>query len=302
MIQLGKIQSLKVLRTTSIGVYLGEGAGGEADPLAVFARKSTGNTASITETTDILLPKNEFKEFPKVGETIEVFIYKDSEDRPIATCVRPKITLGEIALLRCTQVTKIGAFLDWGLKKDLFLPFKEQNGRVSEGDECLVCLYIDKSSRLAATMKVYHHLSNEAPYSKGDWVDGIVYDLSDEFGAFVAVDCRYSALIPKKVLQRGVKLNEKVRARVSNVMPDGRLELSLREVGHIQLEPDSKLILEKLQAAGGSLPYNDRSDAAEISEYFGMSKAAFKRACGHLFKERIIRIEDDGISIVKKKS
>ncbi len=289
------MQTLTVLRTTSIGVYLGE-----TDPLAVFARKSVGNTASITDTTDILLPKNEFKEFPKVGDAIEVFIYKDSEDRPIATCVRPKITLGEIALLKCTQVTKIGAFLDWGLKKDLFLPFKEQNGRVAEGDECLVCLYIDKSSRLAATMKVYHHLGNETPYSKGDWVDGIVYDISDEFGAFVAVDCRYSALIPKKVLQSSPKLNESVHARVSNVMPDGRLELSLRAVGHVQLEPDSESILKKLKEAGGFLPYNDRSDAREISEYFSLSKAAFKRACGHLFKERIIMIEEDGIRLAKK--
>lgn len=167
MLELGKRQSLTVVKTVDFGVYLSEGEGaGE----------------------EVLLPKKEVPEGTKTGDRLEVFLYKDSKDRLIATREEPAIQLGEVALLKVAETGKIGAFLDWGLPKDLLLPFREQTRKVEPGDECLVALYIDKSSRLCATMKVYHYLKKESPYEKGDHVTGRIYEISNNFGAFVAVD------------------------------------------------------------------------------------------------------------------
>ena len=179
MLELGKRQSLTVVKTVDFGVYLSEGEGaGE----------------------EVLLPKKEVPEGTKTGDVLEVFLYKDSKDRLIATREEAAIQLGEIALLKVAETGKIGAFLDWGLPKDLLLPFREQTRKVEPGDECLVALYIDKSSRLCATMKVYHYLKKESPYEKGDHVTGRIYEISNNFGAFVAVDDCYSGLIPKRTL------------------------------------------------------------------------------------------------------
>ena len=169
MIELGKKQTLTVVKTVDFGIYLAEDKNADAE-------------------NRVLLPKKQVPEGTKTGDTLEVFIYKDSQDRLIATTREPKLQVGQTALLKVVQVTKIGAFLDWGLEKDLLLPYHEQTLRVREGEECLVALYVDKSSRLCATMKVYHYLSTRTPYVVGDTVKGRVYEISERFGVFVAVD------------------------------------------------------------------------------------------------------------------
>lgn len=279
MIKLGEIQTLEILKTTDFGVYLGE--------------------IGITEGERILLPKNQVPSGSKAGDQIEVFVYKDSEDRPIATTTIPPLTLGKTALLRVKEVTTIGAFLDWNLAKDLLLPFKEQTSRVHTGEDALVALYIDKSGRLCATMKVYEYLDVNSPYKKDDRVIGVVYEIIDSFGAFVAVDNRYCALIPTKELFRPLKVGDSVEARVIQVKDDGKLDLSIREKSYVQLDSDAELIYAKLQEANGFLPFHDKSDADVIKAEFNLSKNAFKRGIGRLMKEGRITISDTGITEVK---
>ena len=294
MIQIGKEQNLEVLRMTSVGAYLGEAR----DPLAVFSRTSSGNNSSLTERTDILLPKNEINSALNIGDTIRAFVYLDSEDRPIATLRPPMLTIGSFAVLTVKDVNKVGAFLDWGLAKDLFLPYREQTSKVEVGDRVLVSLYTDKSKRLCATMKLYKLLHTDSDYQRSDWVDGTVYELSDEFGAFVAVDDLYSGMIPKRELMRPVKVGESLRLRISKVLEDGKLELSMREPGYLQLGPDCDAIYNKLKASEtGFLPFHDKSDSDIIKSEFNMSKNSFKRAIGHLMKDGLINILDNGIEL-----
>ena len=288
MILLGRIQTLRVVKKTDFGVYLSD-QGIDADVSIIPDKKE------VIDVPSILLPKAQAKELT-TGDTVEVFIYKDSEDRPIATTAKPFLTLGSIARLTVKEVTNIGAFLDWGLAKDLFLPFKEQTFRVQKGDSVLVTLYIDKSSRLCATAKVYNSLSADSPYHKEDQVSGTVYEIIDAFGAYVAIDDRYSALIPKKELFTTLKPGEKINARVTKVQPDGRLVLSIREKSYLQIETDCALIYDALVKAGGFLPYHDKTSPDLIKAKFGLSKNAFKRAIGHLQKEGKLIIEEDGIS------
>ncbi len=279
MIKLGELQTLEVNKKTDFGVYLCEKGQNE---------------------TRILLPKNQVPKDLTTGDEIEVFIYKDSEDRPIATTTIPKLTLGKTALLSVKEVTTIGAFLDWGLVKDLLLPFKEQTERVHSGDDVLVALYIDKSERLCATMKVYDYLNCNSPYHEGDRVIGTVYEIIESFGAFVAVDNCYCALIPTKELFRKLKVGDSVEARVIGVKEDGKLDLSIREKSYVQMDSDAELIFQKLQEASGFLPYHDKTDSTVIKAQFNLSKNAFKRAIGRLYKEGRIIITESGITIVQK--
>ncbi len=291
MILLGRIQTLRVVKKTDFGVYLSD-QGIEPDTSFVPDKKE------VVDVPSILLPKAQAKDLT-TGNTVEVFIYKDSEDRPIATTAKPFLTMGSLARLTVKEVTGIGAFLDWGLAKDLFLPFKEQTFRVQKGDSVLVSLYIDKSSRLCATAKVYNFLEANSPYQREDQVSGTVYEIIDAFGAYVAVDDRYSALVPKKELFTTLKPGEKISARVTKGQPDGRLGLSIREKAYLQMDTDSTLIYDALVKAGGFLPYHDKTSPELIKAKFGLSKNAFKRAIGHLQKEGKLLIEDDGISTVK---
>ena len=291
MIQLGELQTLTVARKTDNGVYLtAENS---------IKKEASIATAALKEES-ILLPKNQVPEGTTIGSSIRVFVYKDSEDRPIATTTIPPITLGEVAVLTVKEVGKIGAFLDWGLAKDLLLPFREQTTRVKEGDSVIVALYIDKSNRLCATMHVYEYLSTDSPYKKDDRVTGTVYDTIEEFGMYIAVDNCYSAMVPRKELIQPLRPGTVVSARVTAVHEDGKLELSLREKSYMQMTPDSESILKLLQEAGGFLPYHDKSNPEAIKAKFGLSKNAFKRAIGHLFKEGTIVIEETGIRFVEK--
>lgn len=275
MIELGKYQELEVCKKTDFGVYLCE--------------------PGLEKDQRILLPKKEVPELTDLNDMIKVFIYKDSEDREIATTAKVPLTIGSTALLKVKETTKIGAFLDWGLLKDLLLPFKEQTYKVKEGDELLVSLYVDKSNRLCATMKVYDFLESNRDYQEGDMVSGLAYDHIDAFGTFVAVDNIFSALIPNNELFKPLNLGENVQARIAKITEDGKLTLSLRDKSYIQMDFDADMILQHLKDAGGFLPYHDKSDAEDIKNKFHISKNAFKRAIGKLYKNKVINIEDDGI-------
>ena len=278
MIELGKYQMLEVVKKSNFGFYLAEPENKSKDA--------------------VLLPAKEAPEDLSVGDLIKVFIYKDTQDRIIATTKQVPITVGGLAVLTVKEVGNIGAFLDWGLSKDLFLPFAEQTTKVKAGDRVLVSLYVDKSQRLCATMKVYDLLYTNSGYKKDDYVTGIVYDKIDSFGVFVAVDNIYSAMIPKNELYKPLNIGDTVQARVISVREDGKLNLSLRDKAYIQMASDSEMILDKLKASGGFLPFNDNSSPEDIKKEFKTSKNAFKRAIGKLYKEGIITIDDDGIRLV----
>ena len=269
---LGKKQVLTVVKIVDFGVYLG------------------------SEKEKVLLPKKQVPNGIELGDPIEVFLYKDSSDRLIATTHEPKLTLGQIAVLDVLQVGKFGAFLDWGLEKDLFLPFKEQTVKVKPGDECLVALYIDKSERLCATMKVYDYLRKDSEYQKDDRVEGRIYESSDNFGLFVAVDDKYSALIPKRESGvQGIRVGDRVQARVSGVKEDGKLDLSIREKAYLQIDEDAENVLGIIEEFDGVLPFDDKARPETIQREFGLSKNAFKRAVGRLLKEGRIAIADGKI-------
>ena len=238
--KLAEYQDLYYVKKVDFGVYLAEDMGGE---------------------THVLLPSKQVPEDAKPGEKIRVFLYKDSKDRLIATTNTPKLTLGEYAPLVVKEVGKIGAFLDWGLEKDLFLPYKEMTSRVEAGDE------------------------------KDQMVTGRVYEFSDNFGAFVAVDDRFSARIPNSEDHSFLKIGDVIEAKVTAVKPDGKLDLTLREKAYIQMDTDAEKILELLDSYAGVLPFSEKASPEVIKRETGLSKAAFKRAIGHLYKERKITLD-----------
>ena len=199
------------------------------------------------------------------------------------------------AVLRVAQVGKIGAFLDWGLEKDLLLPYHEQTLKVREGEDVLVALYIDKSSRLCATMKVYHYLSTRTPYVVGDMVKGRVYEISDRFGVFVAVDDKYSALIPAREAKGKYRPGKILELRVSEVKEDGKMNVTDRQKAYLQINEDAENVLEVINEFAGVLPFDDKASPEVIQREFGLSKGAFKRAIGHLMKEGKVEIKDKRI-------
>ena len=273
---LGTKKTLMVVKEVEFGVYLGNSQ------------------------EKVLLPKKQVPEGVEVGDPTEVFLYKDSSDRLIATTNEPKIMLGELAVLTVAATGGIGAFLDWGLEKDLLLPFREQTAPLKKGDQILVALYIDKSQRLCATMKVYERLRTDSPYKVDDQVEGIIYELSDNFGVFVAVDNLYSALIPKREAFGKLRVGDRVKARVVKVKEDGKLDLSVREKAFLQMDVDADLIMKRMEEYGGSLPFTDKADPELIKKEFDLSKNAFKRAIGRLLKEGKIEIREKSIEILNK--
>ena len=272
--QLGKKQLLTVVKIVDFGIYL-------ADPDDPEDR--------------VLLPKKQVRAGVRPGDQMEVFLYKDSRDRPIATTAEPLLKLGDVGRLKVKEVSRIGAFLDWGLEKDLFLPFRQQTRKVRAGEECLVALYIDKSGRLCATMNVYEYLRTDSPYGPDDHVTGTVYQISENFGAFVAVDDLYSGLVPKKEFYDQAKIGDRVEARVTGVKADGKLDLSLREKTYLQIDEDAEQVMKAIEEFGGVLPFSDKASPEVIKRELSMSKNAFKRAVGRLLKEGRVEITDKSI-------
>lgn len=272
MLRLGEYQELKIVKRVDFGVYLAEE--GSQDR--------------------VLLPGKEVPEGSQVGDTLRVFLYRDSRDRMIATMREPKLTLGRVGLLTVKEVSRIGAFLDWGLDKDLLLPFREQTRKVEKGQECLAALYIDKSQRLCATMNVYPYLKKNSPYQTGDTVQGRAYETSENFGVFVAVDDQYSGLIPKWEAS-DVRIGDQIEARVTNVKEDGKLDLSIRNKAYLQMEEDAEQVMQVIEEFEGVLPFNDKVSPEIIKREFGLSKNAFKRAVGRLLKQGRIEITENRI-------
>lgn len=286
--QLGRKNLLTVLRKKDIGLYLG-------DPLLDSEPYRSDASGATDAAVGVLLPRAEVPEGAKVGDTLEVFIYKDSEDRPIATTKFPPLEVGSVAVLKVAQVTPIGAFLDWGLLKELFLPFKEQVHKVREGEEIPVILYIDKSKRLCASMKIYSKLSPASGYQKNDKVSGIVYEIKKSIGAYVAVDGRFYGMIPKQELYDRLRVGDTISARVLRVRDDGKLDLSGRKKAYAQMDEDAERVLEVIKSYEGILPFTDKASPEQIKSELGLSKAAFKRAVGKLLKEEKITIGIDSI-------
>lgn len=275
MIRLGEKQELTIIKKVEFGVYLAD-----------------SNDAGQEDGQKVLLPIKQVPSDSEIGQKIQVFVYRDSKDRMIASTNMPKLTLHQVGMLKVKQLSKIGAFLDWGMEKDLLLPFAEQTARVREGEECLVALYIDKSDRLCATMNVYPYLRKDSSYKKEDRVTGIVYQISDNFGAFVAVDQQFSGLIPKKEMYGNLRIGDTVDARVTAVKEDGKLDLSIREKAYLQLAVDGEKIMSLIDSYEGVLPFNDKVSPEIIKRETNMSKNEFKRAVGHLLKEGRIEITE----------
>ena len=275
MIKVGEYQLLTIKRKADFGVFVGD------------------------DEAQILLPKKQVPQGSEIGDEVEVFVYRDSSDRLIATVNKPYITLGETARLRVKQITKIGAFLDWGLEKDLLLPFKEQTIKVEIDKEYLVALYLDKSERLCATMKVYNYLQTDSPYGEEDSVVGTVYNYNPEYGVFVAVDDKYHGMIQKKEATRALRIGDTVEGRVLAVRSDGKLDLSIRGKSYMQIDENAEKIYEVITKLGGKLPYTDKASPDVIRKDFSMSKNDFKKAIGRLLKENKVIIGENYIKISK---
>ncbi len=274
MIQIGKKQCLNIVSRTDFGVYLG------------------------TKEEKVLLPVKQVPADVEIGDALMVFVYRDSQDRLIATTNTPKIELDRIAKLKVAQISQIGAFLDWGLEKDLFLPFKEQTYKVKPGDECLVVLYVDKSSRLCASMRrVYNYLVPADCYEKDSQVSGTVIEINPDYGAYVAIDDKYYGMIPNNELFSKVNIGDRIEGRVVKVRDDGKLMIGLRKKAYLQMDDDSQFVLDEIKKRGGRLPFNDKASPELIRSQFNMSKNEFKRAVGRLFKERKIVINPDSIEL-----
>ena len=281
MIELGVKQKLYIDHKTDFGVYLSD------------TPERNGKSDCV------LLPKKQVPQNAKIGDEVEVFVYRDSKDREIATTNMPKLQLGELAVLEVAQVNNIGGFMYWGLEKDLLLPYHEQTTRIFEGQECLVAVYVDKSSRLCATMKVYPYLSKETPYKEGDQVKGRVYQISENFGVFVAVDNKYTALIPAREAKGKYRPGTVLDLRVTRVKEDGKMDVSDRQEAYLQISEDAESVLGIIEEFAGVLPFDDKASPEVIRREFGLSKNAFKRAVGHLLKEGKIQIKDRRIYLVK---
>ena len=280
MLEVGKFYDLKIVKTVDFGVYLSE---------------------SENDEQKVLLPKKEVPEGCNKGDTLNVFIYRDSDDRLIATVKKPLIDMDNLAALEVKDVSKIGAFLDWGLDKDLLLPYKEQIRTVHIGDKFLVALYTDKSDRLCATMKINKYLSENSPYKKDDKVTGTVINVNPEMGAYIAVDNKYYGMLNKNEIHERLESGTVIEARVASVRSDGKLNLSLREKAYIQMDSDVLTIKKVMQEFGGELPFDDKVDPATIEKYFKMSKNAFKRAIGRMMKNGIVLKEEGRLIYVEKK-
>lgn len=279
MMKLGEYQVLQVIKTVDFGIYLAE---------------------HPQDNAKVLLPKKQVPPEIQVGDQLEVFLYRDSKDRLIATTNHPKLTLGNYAALKVMAMGKIGAFLEWGLERDLFLPFKEMTREVQEGDTVLATLYIDKSNRLCASMRdLYDLLSTNSPYKQGDTVTGRIYEFIENFGTFVAVDDQFSAMIPLYEDCSMYQIGDVIEAKVANVKRDGKLDLTLREKAYVQMDADAQKVLEVIDAYAGVLPFNDKASPQVIQREMKMSKSAFKRAVGHLYKERKIQLTETGIRLVE---
>ncbi|WP_431157595.1 CvfB family protein [Winogradskyella poriferorum] len=270
---LGEYQTLEILRDTDPGLFLGDQHGNE-----------------------VLLPNRYVPEQFEIGDKIEVFVYLDNEERPVATTDNPYITKGDFSLLRCNEVNKFGAFLDWGLVKELFCPFKEQAFKMKPGGWYLVYCYLDEETeRLVASSKTNSFLDNsQLTVSKFEEVDIIVSHPS-EFGMNVIVNKRHSGLVFKDDIFKDISVGDKLKGVVKKIRNDNKLNIALSQLGYRNIEPNAQVVLRELNDNNGFIPLHDKSDPEAIKEQLQMSKKSFKKAIGSLYKDRKIEIKSDGI-------
>ncbi|TRZ42600.1 CvfB family protein [Robertkochia solimangrovi] len=278
MIHLGRKNTLKILRHTSVGLFLGDEDG-----------------------HDILLPNKYVPATYEIGDDINVFCYLDHDERPIATTLEPKIMLDDFAVLKVVEVNEIGAFLDWGMEKHLFVPYREQARKMEEGKWYLVYLYMDeRTGRLTASSKTDQFLSNESlSVKRFEHVDLIVSRFT-ELGAEVIINNQHKGLVYKDEIFQELKLGQRLTGVIKKIREDNKIDVSLQELGYRNLEPAAKHILDVLNDAEGYLPLHDKSEPDEIRDLLGMSKKSFKKAIGVLYKQREIEITDKGIRRIKR--
>jgi predicted RNA-binding protein (virulence factor B family) len=276
MIHIGEYNTLEILREAEQGLYIADAEGNE-----------------------VLLPNRYVPEAYKIWDKLEVFVYLDNEERLVAVTDEPYITRGQFAMLRCNQVTQHGAFLDWGMVKELFCPFKEQAFKMKAGGWYLVHCYLDeKTDRLVASSKTNHFLDNkELTVQQFDEVDLIVSHPS-EIGMNVIVNNRHAGLIFKDDIYKELSVGDKLKGIVKKVRPDNKLDIALGQIGYRNIEPNADAIMHELEDNGGYLNLTDKSDPESIKEVLQMSKKTFKKAVGTLYKQRLIEIKDDGIYLV----
>lgn len=279
MIKVGQHNTLTVLRDTSVGMYLGDKKG-----------------------NDILLPKKYIPKDVQVDDQLEVFVYKDSEDRPVATTLEPYILLDTFAPLQVKDVNRFGAFMDWGLEKDLLIPFSEQASNMEKGRWYVVYLYLDlETNRLAASTKLNQFLEFEKielePKQK---VEILVSGITD-IGFKVIIDQTYSGLIYKNEVFKPLRIGDKSEAYIKTIRDDNKIDVTLQEPGYGSVTTSADLILNFLNENEGYLHITDKSSPEEIKEEFKISKKEFKKAVGQLYKKRLIKIEQTGIFLSKRK-
>ncbi|MFT4753279.1 MAG: putative RNA-binding protein (virulence factor B family) [Salibacteraceae bacterium] len=291
--ELGEFNKLNILRFRSNGCYLGE---------------YDGDPSEITDDVDpaedpfgegILLPQRYVKETMKLGDELTVFVYTDSEDRVVATTQKPKILLHEFAPLMVKSVTAVGAFLDWGLQKDLFVPYAEQAKKLEEGNMNVVFLYLDaETERLVGTTKIDNVVDNEELLVEEQQEVKILVYKETPLGYKAIINDENVGLLYRNELNQRVRIGEYYTAFVKKIREDNKIDLTLDIQGSEIIEPSAKALLIKIQAEHGFVPYNDKSDPEDIREYFKMSKKTFKKAVGSLYKDHLIEIKDDGLYLV----
>ncbi|HEY1197054.1 CvfB family protein [Flavobacterium sp.] len=283
MLEIGKYNTLTILRDTKVGLFLGNP---ENDPEGVH---------------DVLLPNKYVPKEFEIGEELIVFVYLDHEQRPVATTLVPYILLNEFALLRVNYINNVGAFMDWGMEKDILVPFKEQARPMEKGKRYLVYLYMDKqTNRLVASSKTNQFLSNDQlTVEKGEEVDLIVSHITD-MGINVIINERHKGLLYKdEVYDDSIRTGDRMRGFIKNIRPDNKIDVAIQAQGFESIEPNAEKILSELRASRGFLRLNDNSHPEDIKTVLKMSKKSFKKAIGSLYKEKLIEIKDDGIYLVK---
>lgn len=277
MIALGKYNTLKIARETKVGLYLTDGE------------------------ADILLPNKYVPEEFEIGQELIVFVYLDQEERPVATTLEPYIYLNDFALLRVNYTNQYGAFMDWGLEKDLFVPFKEQARPMEKGKRYLVFMYLDeKSNRLVGSSKLNQFLSNDnLTVEEGEEVDIIVSHITD-LGINVIINEQHKGLMYKNEVYEDLRTGDRLKGYIKTIRPDNKIDVSLNKPGVEGIEPNAERILDELRANRGFLRLNDDSHPEDIKTVLRMSKKTFKKAIGSLYKQKLIDIKEDGIYLLKK--
>lgn len=276
MIKLGEYNTLTILRETEPGLYLGD-----------------------DEDNVVLLPHKYKPEEYEIGQELKVFVYLDNEERPISTTLDPFLELNTFGYLHCSAVTEFGAFMDWGLEKQLFVPFKEQARPMKQGSWYIVYLYLDeKTNRLVGSSKTNNFLQNDnltvKPFEE---VEILVTHITEK-GANAIVNGLHKGLIYAEDIFEDIRSGDRIKAYIKNIREDNKIDLVLQVPGYRSIEPNANYIREELEAAGGFLPLHDKSNPDDIKNQLGMSKKSFKKAIGTLYKDKQILIKEDGIELI----